>query len=113
MVGIHFADQKDLIAAIGQGFTDELFSAAFPVHLRRVDDVCTQVECKAQRCDFAVSQRGVLAHAPGAEAQSRNALARRKSHRLHFPPSKVPVKKSKLERRKEPGMFSRERTQTS
>ena len=85
----HLADDEQIVPRqvprpLAQRATERLaehgFSAAVAVHLGRVDDAVAHVQRQAQGADLGGGARGLLAEAPGAQAQRRALLAAGEGH---------------------------------
>jgi hypothetical protein len=66
VLGQHFGDEENLLAAPLDGLGHDLLGAAIGVHLGGIDERHAEIEAKAKRCDLLVALARALAHGPGA-----------------------------------------------
>ena len=74
---IDLGDDENPIAPAGNGITHHFFSAAFAIHLSRVNQGHAKIEPRAQRIGFRRAPRSILTHAPGPLPEAWNGKSGR------------------------------------
>ena len=80
---IRFCDDEHAVALTGDRVRHHFFRAAVAVHFRGIDQGHAEIDAKAQSLDLIRAYALVLAHAPGALTQCRNAFAVGQLNCLH------------------------------
>jgi hypothetical protein len=80
---VNLAHNEDFISPAFDGFTNQCFRAAFPVHLGGIDQRQAQVDPASQAVDFLLAADRVVADAPRALAEGRNDFTAGKRRMFH------------------------------
>jgi hypothetical protein len=65
---IDFTDDANVLAAASDRCADNLFGAAFGVHLRRVDQIHTEIQTETKSVNLGFSSRRIFTHPPSSLA---------------------------------------------
>ena len=101
VLGIELRHDEHLIAAARDRLADDALGAAICIHLRRVDEVHSEIDPGAQRGDFARALALVFSHTPRALAEHGYGLAARERrgtntrHRMKHRARAVPLYKDR------------------